>query len=304
MNGSPFHPDERAAQARAGVAADGGNIRPFMPDQHRDFFALLSYLIVGAVDDAGWPVATMLTGPAGFVHSPDPASLRVEALPDPADPAAAGFAPGREIGLLGIDLATRRRNRANGRIAARDAIGFAVAVRQSFGNCPQYIQRRAVREVPTVPDAIEPLAALDPAARDLIARADTFFVASRSRALDGETGGADISHRGGRPGFLHLEGDTLTVPDFRGNRYFNTLGNLLGEPRTGLLFVDFGRGDLLQLQGTTEIDWSDEAARHIEGAQRSWRFRVTRAWRRTAAIPLRWSFLDYAPTTVRTGTWR
>lgn len=304
MDGTPFHRDELAAQALAGVTVAGSGIRPFMPDQHRDFFTLLPYLFVGAIDDAGWPLATMLTGAPGFVRSPDPTTLRIEALPNAADPAASGLRSGREIGLLGLDFATRRRNRANGRIIERDPAGMTVAVRQSFGNCAQYIQRRAVSLVSSTPGAIEALAALDETARRLIAEADTFLVASRSGPRSSEAGGADISHRGGRPGFVHCADDVFTIPDFRGNRYCNTLGNLLGEPRAALLFIDFARGDLLQLQGTTEIDWSGNDARHVEGAERSWRFRVARAWRHRSAIPLRWVFVDYAPTTERTGIWR
>ena len=96
---------------------------------------------------------------------------------------------------------------------------------------------------------VESLDHLDGAARAAIAAADTFFVASRSRAGNGAMFGADISHRGGRPGFIRVDGDVLTIPDFRGNRYFNTLGNLLAEPRASLLFVDFASGGLLQLTG-------------------------------------------------------
>ncbi|HLI14183.1 MAG TPA: pyridoxamine 5'-phosphate oxidase family protein [Alphaproteobacteria bacterium] len=301
---SPFHADELAAQALAGAGASGGGIRSFMPDQHRSFFALLPYLFIGAIDDEGWPIATALTGAPGFVHSPDPVTLRIEALPDRSDPAAAGFTLGREIGVLGIDFGTRRRNRANGRIAALDAAGLTVAVRQSFGNCPQYIQRRDMQPASAMPSDAESFAAFDDETRRLIAKADTLLVASKARPESGAAGGADISHRGGRPGFAHLDGDALVIPDFRGNRYFNTLGNLLGEPRGSLLFIDFARGDLLQLQGTVEIDWSGEAARRIEGAERLWRFRLARGWRRRGAFPLRGAFIDYAPTTERTGIWR
>lgn len=304
MNASPFHVDELAAQALAGGGGGSAGIRDFMPDQHRGFFALLPYLFVGTTDDGGWPLATMLTGAPGFAHSPNPVTLRINALPDGLDPAAPTFAHGREIGILGIDLATRRRNRANGRIASVDTTGLTVAIDQSFGNCPQYIQRRAVHHAPSQSGGVELLAALDDEARALITHADTFFVASRSRAELGAAGGADISHRGGRPGFVDVEGNTLSVLDFRGNRYFNTLGNLLGEPRASLLFIDFEQGDLLQLQGKAEIDWSDEAASLAEGAERSWRFHVVQGWRRRAASPLRWSFVAMSPTTERTGVWR
>lgn len=300
-----FHRDERKAQIRAGFEGVTGAIRPFMPDQHRIFFAGLPYLVVGTVDDAGWPVATMLTGAAGFIHSPDPVTLRVDASIAPDDPAASGITIEREIGILGIDFATRRRNRANGRISARDGTGFTMAVRQSFGNCPQYIQRRTVEPMPARPPAeIEPLNALDAPAWRMIAEADTFFVASRSGPESGPAGGADVSHRGGLPGFIHVEDGTLVIPDFHGNRYLNTIGNLLGEPRAALLFLDFETGDLLQIQGLAEIDWSNSASHHIEGAERSWRFHPECAWRRRVAIPLRWTFFDYAPTTWRAGVWK
>ena len=299
MTSSPFNADELQAQARAGKGAAGAGIRNFMPDQHRSFFALLPYVFVATTDADGWPLATMLTGAPGFVHSPDPATLRVDALPDRRDPAADAFGDGQELGILGIDLATRRRNRANGRIAARDAAGFTLAVHQSFGNCAKYIQLREVRRVPLLPAPVEVLAGLDDAARAVIAQADTLFVASRARPDVGAAGGLDMSHRGGRPGFVRRDGDTLVVPDFAGNRFFNTLGNLSGEPRAALLFIDFATGDLLQLQGRATIDWG---ARVLSvGVERQWRFEVARGWRRPAAIPLRWSFLEYSPATLGTG---
>jgi hypothetical protein len=144
---------------------------------------------------------------------------------------------------------------------------------------------------------------LDTAAQAAIERADTFFVASRSRAGRGRAYGADISHRGGKPGFVRIDGDVLTIPDFRGNRYFNTLGNLSAEPRASLLFVDFESGDLLQLQGMVQVDWTSAAAAQFAGAERLWSFHVTRGWRRKAALPLRWAFVDYSRTTVQTGVW-
>jgi len=303
MNATPFHPDELAAQALAGQTAKGLGIRNFMPDQHRSFFELLPYLFVAITDANGWPLATMLTGQAGFVHSLDPVTLRVDALPAALDPAAAAFARSREIAILGLDLSTRRRNRANGHIVDLDAGGFTVAVRQSFGNCAKYIQRREAHHAPSAPVLPDRLTNLDTAARALIASADTFLVASRSRAEFGAAGGIDVSHRGGRPGFVQVQGDILTIPDYPGNRYYNTLGNLLGDPRGSLLFIDFETGDLLQLQGMVTIDWSSQATSLVHGAERLWRFDVVGGWWRRAASALRWSFLDYSPVTLSTGTW-
>jgi uncharacterized protein len=297
----PFHADEQAAQALAGQMTRRAPIRPFMPNQHREFFKLLPYLFTATLDRHGWPMASALTGPVGFVSSPDPTTLRIEGLPSADDPAAAGFAAGNDIGLLGIDFTTRRRNRANGRIEACDN-GLSVRVAQSFGNCAQYIQTRTPAPTMAASSPVEVLAGLDDAARATIANADTFFVASRSRRELGAEGGLDMSHRGGRPGFVAAHGDVLTVPDFRGNRFFNTLGNLLGDPRGGLLFIDFNSGDLLQLQGSATIDWHPDGA-GPSGTERLWRVAVERGWRRRSAFPFRWRFGDYAPTTLATGTW-
>jgi len=286
---SPFHAGELEAQGRTGVQTGGGAIRDFMPDQHRAFFALLPFLPVATTDRDGWPEATILTGQPGFIASPDPRSLRIAAIPDAADPVGPYLVPGAGVGVLGIDLGTRRRNRANGVIASRGADGIQISIHQSFGNCPQYIQVRDVLPAEASPGVPELIDGLDGPARKWISMADTFFVASSSGSVTRSAGGVDISHRGGPAGFIHVDGDTLTIPDFRGNRYFNTLGNLLLDPRAALLFVDFGSGDLLHVQGEAEILWESGGTPGFEGAERLWSLRVARAWRRRGALALRWS---------------
>ena len=283
----PFHPGELEAQQLAGGGAAGGAIRSFLPDQHRRFFAQLPFVAVATTDD-GWPIAALWTGGPGFVSSPDAHTLRIAVTPDPADPASHAFVPGAPFGLLGIELATRRRNRANGTIRATGPDGVVIAIHQSFGNCPKYIHPRDVAAAPPGAAPAEPLRGLDAEAAAAIGRADTFFVATAARTGE-PTGGVDISHRGGPPGFVAVDGDTLTIPDYPGNRYFNTLGNLVSEPRTALVFVDFARGDLLHLQGRAEIQWHGAELGATAGAERLWRVRVERGWRRRAAIPLRWT---------------
>ena len=296
MSGSPFHPGELEAQARAGGGSAGGGIRDFVTAQQRAFFESLPFVAIGSVD-GGWPAATLLAGNPGFVAATDPHTLRIVADLDVTDPGHRSLVAGAPAGVLGIELATRRRNRANGVIAASDAQGLVLDVRQSFGNCPQYIQTREVRSAPARRKSMESLAQLDRAAVEAISSADTFFIASAAR-LDEAEGGVDISHRGGWPGFIGIDGSTLTIPDFRGNRYFNTLGNLVSNPRAALLFVDFEQGDLLHLRGTTEIVWDGPEVRGFEGAERLWRVHVDRAWRRRGALPLRWAFRELAPATA------
>lgn len=295
----PFHTGEHQAHALAGEPGPfggGASIRDFMPDQHRLFFQGLPYLFAATTDADGWPLATVLTGPPGFIQSPDPWTLRISSHFD--DPAGLRLVDRAPVGLLGLDLSNRRRNRANGFVAERDEDGLTVMIQQSFGNCPQYIQTRLARPQMRLPGPVEPFEGLDDTARAQVLAADTFFVASRARLANG---GLDISHRGGRPGFVRVDGDVLTIPDFRGNRFFNTLGNLVAEPRAALLFVDFETGDLTHLRGEAEILWNDTG--DLEGAERLWRFKVKDGWRRRAGVPMRWNLEAWSPSLQHTGVW-
>lgn len=282
MTFDPFHAGERAAQARAGVSVpSGGGIRAEVVEQHRTFVAALPFAVLG-VDAGRGPAATVIAGPPGFLAVPDPRRVRVGAPPDRDDPTQAELAPGAGVALLGIELATRRRNRVNGTVAAVDREGFDLVVAQSFGNCPKYIHPREVARAPHSPGPAVVLAGLGAEERSRVSSADTFFVATSA----GDAG-VDVSHRAGPPGFVRLEGDVLTVPDYPGNRYFNTLGNLLVRPRAALLFVDFEGGGLLEVTGRAEVVWAGPEVDAQAGAERLWRVHLDGGWRRDAAVPLR-----------------
>jgi hypothetical protein len=141
----------------------------------------------------------------------------------------------------------------------------------------------------------------------LIRAADTFFIATAyagDEAGNPMPHGADVSHRGGKPGFVRIDDErTLTVPDFAGNFYFNTLGNVLREPRAGLLFMDFASGDLLYLACRAEILFDGPEVRAFAGAERLLRFHVTRALLAERALPLRWGEAELSPALERTGAW-
>lgn len=286
----------------AGVASPNAAIRNWMTDQHRTFFRLLPFLPVATSDADGAPVATILTGHPGFITSPDPMTLHIANQLDPGDPVTRHLIAGAPVGILGIDLATRRRNRLNGTLRSVGPDGLTVSVKQSFGNCPQYIQTRAWQEAAVIPGPVEQLSGLDAAARKLIANSDTFFVASSSGVMSAaQAGEMDISHRGGRPGFVAINDTNLTIPDFHGNNYFNTLGNFMLNPQAALLFIDWVDGTLLHLQGRADVRW--DATEAFKGAERLWRFRVTHGWRRPHVLPMRWMFQEYARQTLQTGSW-
>jgi predicted pyridoxine 5'-phosphate oxidase superfamily flavin-nucleotide-binding protein len=255
-----YHGGELEHQRRAGgeeVAARLlRGVQEELPDAAREFLADQPMLIIASLD--GDDVrADLLHGAPGFIDTPDEHTVHV-----------AGRAFEGPVGLLALEPATRRRMRVNGE-ATPTATGFAVSTGEVYSNCPKYIQRReiagpAARGGERVTD------------RELIEAADTFFVATAAH------GGADASHRGGSPGFVTVEGDRLSFPDYPGNNMYGTLGNLLANPRIGLLFLDWETGDTLQLTGAAAVDRESRAV-HVT---------VEQAIRTPNALPLRWVLLE------------
>ena len=307
---SPWHAGERLLQESVQVTErmeviGQKVIRAYMPDQHREFYQQLPFMVIGAVDVDGRPWATLLEGPEGFVTSVDPQHLFLASQPDAQDPAASGLQAGNAIGMLGIELHTRRRNRINGVIQQASAEGLAVEVEHSYGNCPKYIQERSYTRVTSLAERKAPrqdFTGLDDYSSALIRAADTFFISSYVEH-DDRSRSVDVSHRGGRAGFVKVEGNRLTVPDYAGNLFFNTLGNLQTNPVAGLLFVDFATGDVLQLSGRTELLLDSPLIKAFEGAERLLTVEVEHVVLRPAAVGIRWQFHDYAPTSLATGTW-
>jgi hypothetical protein len=306
---SGFHEGEQRLQARLGVAerlAQAGPrvLRDHMPQQHRDFFAQLPFLVAGLLGADGQPWAGVLSGAPGFAWSPHDRLLRVDARLSGHDPLVAWLRPGAPLGLLGLEPHTRRRNRLNGWLQDVDGKGFSVAVGQSFGNCPKYIQARHATHDAAAARAgpVEAGIALDAPARRMLREADTFFIATahpQAAAARDPAHGVDVAHRGGPPGFIEVDGDALVVPDYAGNAFFNTFGNLALEPRCGLVLIDFPSGDTLWLTARAAVDWDAEQAGLRPGAQRLLRLEVT-GWRRVAcAQPLRWGPAASAPEFTR-----
>jgi uncharacterized protein len=196
-------------------------------------------------------------------------------------------------------------------VQAADGSHLLVQVSQSFGNCPKYIQARRAEYTGERGGESRPaqsLPGLDEQAIRLIGQADTFFIASAhplAGARDARAHGVDVSHRGGKPGFVRVDGRSqLTIPDFAGNAFFNTLGNLEVNPSCGLLFVDFGTGDMLHVAATAQIVAAGPELDEYHGAQRLLRLEIGQLLRRPAALPLRWGEATLSPVLAATGSWR
>lgn len=309
---SKWHAGEREMQHRAGVDEvlsdlDARIFRNNMSPVQQAFYARLSYAVVGSVDGTGDVWATMIEGVPGFLSAHGTFALDVAVERNPSDPADEGMEQGDAIGMLGIDLSVRRRLRLNGHIDRPSPGGFRIAIEQSFGNCPKYIQAREASFPSTaasrLPTHAEELHALDDAARELIASSDTFFVASYVDR-EGDERQIDVSHRGGLPGFMRVEANgILTVPEFPGNTFYNTLGNFLLNPRAGLWCADFRTGDVLQMTGDVRLDAYSDAA-FVE-AEQYWQFMPRRIVRRRNALRQRWMLFEdgWSPDSLAMGTW-
>jgi predicted pyridoxine 5'-phosphate oxidase superfamily flavin-nucleotide-binding protein len=198
-----------------------------------------------------------------------------------------------KIGMLVIDFVRRIRVRINGEAGIEPDGSVVIGIRQLYGNCSQYIQRRTV----IAPAGAAPGTAfltgaeLTAPQQELIVNSDTFFLGSVHHE-----GGADASHRGGLPGFVRVESPThLSFPDYSGNKMFNTLGNIEVNPSVGLLFFEFGSGRSVQLTGRASVDWSESRAQQFKGAQRIIDVDVDEVREVPEATALRYRFEAYSP---------
>jgi len=262
-------------------------IRSWLIEQHQLFFAQLPFLVFASRDELDRPWATLIPGSPGFATCPDETHLRIQTSLALGGPSTDHLQEGASVGILGIELSTRRRNRLNGVVETLSDEEFVVRVQQSYGNCPKYITPRIISPSPR--QKMPPpkrSTSLSPEDQKSIELSDTFFIATGTRASTGSSHGMDVSHRGGAPGFVVVDDErTLTFPDYSGNNLFNTLGNLELDPSCGLLFVDFASGSLTHLTGSAVVDWDSTRIAQFPSAKRLVQFRVDEICTRKGALP-------------------
>jgi predicted pyridoxine 5'-phosphate oxidase superfamily flavin-nucleotide-binding protein len=298
----PFHSGEREMQERTGerdVAARSGRlIADRLPAAAAQFVARQLYCVLGWRAPGGDLWAALLAGPHGFARTDEERTTVHLRLSDGRGllsriPPFRDLHEGDQLGTLFIELAARRRLRVNGHVTRFADGEISVEVRQAFPLCSKYIQRRQLEEREQAPQAIgvQHGTALHEELIAWITRADTFFVASAH-----PDGAADVSHRGGKPGFVRVASGALRIPDYPGNGMFNTLGNFALHPRAGLVFVDFETNRQLQMTGDVRVEFeSRPPSRDTGNTGRWWEF-TPREWvvsplNRTLA----WTFIDESP---------
>lgn len=256
-----YHEGELEIQRRAGTSDLAARVSRIIGDSvppvAAEFLAARPFVITATIE-AGHVVASIVTGEPGFARAESPRRVLVTPEGGDVNEILKNVAAGGDIGLLAIDFATKRRMRING-TAHVEGNAVAIDTREVYSNCPQYIRPREAHRATGAHGTRRTSSMLDDDQRALIAKAQTFFIASHHPVT-----GADASHRGGPAGFVTATADRISWPDFAGNNMFNTLGNLSVNPRCGLLFLDFERGTTLQVSGLASVIGDEERRVEVE----------------------------------------
>jgi ferredoxin-NADP reductase len=298
-----FHQGELAVQVianeadiaqRNGVVVSEHIIKGAIPFISQQFMTAIS-----STDKNNQIWTSILFGEPGFIQATDDQHILInsqQTIHQASDPLWHNIKHNTQVGLLMIELSTRRRFRVNGHIASLGNGKFEVTVAQAYPNCPKYIQRRQ----PTL--AKDTLSYKTPAPEtgehltskqiELIENADSFFVGSGVNKHHN-----DASYRGGNPGFIKVENQhQLLIPDYKGNSMFNTLGNFHSNPNAGIVLVDFEKNTILQLTGTAKVLWDQQDEKNdTGGTKRYWHFNISRWQETTLPASLHWTFFDYSP---------
>ena len=300
---TPYHEGELQVQERVGVLQEGAQNARVIQDSiikgALRFIGQLPMAVFGSLDQEKNVWASVLLGKPSFIQAEDERTVTFDLTTmghNPHDPFWTNIQVNSEVGLLAIELASRRRLRINGSITRVSDALLRLQVKESYPNCPKYIQRRQASNSLSGTNMTPHVSAqgdvLGSEQHAIIAKADTFFVASVHPER-----GVDASHRGGNPGFVTRVGDrTLRIPDYPGNSMFNTLGNFTANPRAGLIFLDFESHRTLQLTGRPEILYDvSGTTEETGGTNRHWQLHIER-WVETGhATQSDWSLLDYSP---------
>ena len=299
---SKFHDGERRVQERAREVEDaesnGSVIANTIMPGAKPFIARQVMLAAASVAADGSPWASLLFGPAGFVTA-QAQSLAIDLTllhRDAHDLLWQHLTQDSRLGLVAIELGSRRRYRVNG-LTERTGEILNLSVVEAYPNCPKFIHRR----IPHLGDS-QPV--IDHKRRNkltvedhaLLAAADTAFVASVA-----PSGMPDASHRGGLAGFIEVLADgRLRIPDYPGNSMFNTWGNLTLDPRAALVVPDFAGGRVLQIAGSVELQWDQpDPNGRTAGTGRFWTIRPERVRSATLPVAITWETLDASPLSPR-----
>jgi hypothetical protein len=241
-----YHPGQRAVQEEAGTVRVADKLADWVGPVAE--FARGADLVVLALPDNGNGMRfCLVSGGAPLVSLTEGPELGLR-LPA----ALAGHVDGpTACGGLVISLGLARRARINGFLYRHTAAPELVAT-EAFTLCRKYFAPSVgVAEGPLRigPAKREPLAPDHPMIGDVLARAETAFLASISPG-----GMPDVAHRGGAPGFLAYDpaARRLAWSEYVGDGVFKSAGNIRATGTMALLALDLASGDGVCLYGRGE----------------------------------------------------
>ena len=272
-------------------------------------------LAIGTLDSQGRPWTTLWGGDQGFSEMLGGGIIGtrtlVDSKHDPVVQALLGHAedgemvPGNEkmIAGLTIDLMERKRVKIFGRMIAgcvnslasneghseareslkvQNQIQLITKIEQSLGNCPKYLNQYDIRPALVNSSLLSQSDKLSEEAKALILNSDMFFLTTSV------TKDMDTNHRGGPAGFTRILSDTeIIYPEYSGNRLYQSLGNLLVNPKIGITFPNYETGDVLYITGNTEVLVSGDAASLLPGSNLAVKIKIEEVRLVAQGLPLR-----------------
>lgn len=134
---------------------------------------------------------------------------------------------------------------------------------------------------------------ISPKHRAFIEAREMFFLAT----ADAE-GWPECSYKGGEKGFVRvLDEHTLAFPVYDGNGMYLSCGNVMVNPRVGLVFIDFETGTRLRLDGTASIDADDALVPTFPGAMLVVRVCARRVFANCRRYVHRYKLVELSPFT-------
>ena len=255
----------------------GQIIESDIPARFATFYQSINYLPLGTMDATGNLWATVLCNPTTTIISKN--TLVINATVPREDPfvtAVLSVVPApRYFAGVAVDFRSRRRVKLAGIIESvivsdDNVLTLTLLTNENMGNCPKYITTRELRPTIRRPQTFYLGKRLDVEARAVIEQASTIFIATKHMVEREGESDLGFNHRGGPKGFLRYfeddKGAHLVLPDYSGNRFYQSLGNVQSDNSMGIVIPDFFTGHLLHLHGKAENLYDGEAEALMPGA--------------------------------------
>lgn len=314
----PFHEGEKEMHRLLKVPNHGNPTSTMLTPQAAFRLQQAPLLAIGTLDSQDRPWTTLWGGNQGFSEMLGGSIIGtrtiVDSAHDPVVQALVGhgekgkMVAGKEkmVAGLTLDLMERKRVKLFGRVIAgcvndvkredgedddartvelpekQEQIQLITKIEQSMGNCPKYMNQYDIQPAVVTSSLVSQGENLTEEGKALILQSNMFFITT-SVIED-----MDTNHRGGPAGFTRILSDNeIVYPEYSGNRLYQSLGNLLVNPKIGITFPNYETGDVLYITGNTEVLVGGDAASILPGSNLAVKIKIVEARLVKQGLPLR-----------------